>query len=140
MQIGLEKHRMLNLFMQVPRLVRTRLAKRCRELYDYMLQTTRGDGDDDDDNGPQQACTATGKSLAASHPLDCTNKRTHTSSQYAFDLFLRPLSALSLQVAPLDLGGVDLSQPSGQHLSHDHKWTLVLIAKLAVPAVFAIVR
>ncbi len=45
---------MLNLFMQVPRLVRTRLAKRCRELYDYMLRTTRGDGEDDEDNGPQQ--------------------------------------------------------------------------------------
>lgn len=59
LQIGLEKHRMLNLFMQVPRLVRTRLAKRCRELYDYMLRTTRGDGEDDEDNGPQQVRTGT---------------------------------------------------------------------------------
>ena len=139
---------MLNLFMQVPRLVRTRLAKRCREVYDYMLQSTRGDGEDDDDNGPQQARAATGtgkSSLAASRRLGCTNTRTDTyspsmQSTSFCDLFLRPLSALSLQVAPLDLGGVDLSQPSGQHLSHDHKWTLVLIAKLAVPAVFAIVR
>ena len=59
LQIGLEKHRMLNLFMQVPRLVRTRLAKRCRELYDYMLRTTRGDGEDDEDYGPQQVRTGT---------------------------------------------------------------------------------
>ena len=32
-QIGIEKHRMLELFMQVPTIVTTRLAKRCEEIY-----------------------------------------------------------------------------------------------------------
>lgn len=32
-QIAREKHQMLNLFMQVPRLIRKRLAVRCKEVY-----------------------------------------------------------------------------------------------------------
>jgi hypothetical protein len=50
-QIGLEKHRMLNLFMQVPGLVRKRLAKRCKEVYEYMVmaQAVAEEGGDDDD-------------------------------------------------------------------------------------------
>ncbi len=42
---------MLNLFMQVPGLVRKRLAKRCKEVYEYMVmaQAVAEEGGDDDD-------------------------------------------------------------------------------------------
>ena len=41
---------MLNLFMQVPGLVRKRLAKRCKEVYEQtvMLQALAEDGEDDE--------------------------------------------------------------------------------------------
>ena len=51
-----------------------------------------------------------------------------------FAVFLR-----WLQVAPLDLSGVDLSQPSGQKLRFEHKWTAHLILKLAAPVVLSMV-
>ncbi len=44
-----------------------------------------------------------------------------------------------MQVAPLDLSGVDLSQPSGQTLQPDKRWTGTLIFKLALPLALAIV-
>ncbi len=50
LQIGHEKHRMLNLFMQVPGLVRKRLAKRCKEVYEQtvMLHALAEEGEDDE--------------------------------------------------------------------------------------------
>ena len=50
LQIGHEKHRMLNLFMQVPGLVRKRLAKRCKDVYEQtvMLQALAEEGEDDE--------------------------------------------------------------------------------------------
>ncbi len=44
-----------------------------------------------------------------------------------------------MQVAPHDLSGVDLSQPSGQTLRPDKRWTATLIFKLALPLALAIV-
>jgi hypothetical protein len=45
-----------------------------------------------------------------------------------------------IQVAPLDLSGVDLSKPSDQKLRVEHRWTIVLVLKLAVPVLLSIVR
>ena len=33
-QIGVEKHRMLDLFIQVPAIIRKRLSRRCKEVYE----------------------------------------------------------------------------------------------------------
>ncbi len=43
------------------------------------------------------------------------------------------------QVAPLDLSGVDLSKPSDQKLRVEHRWTIYLILKLAVPVLISMV-
>jgi hypothetical protein len=53
-QIGVEKHRMLDLFMQVPTLVRTRLSKRCKELYEVMLRMMGAGDEAGEGEGPQQ--------------------------------------------------------------------------------------
>jgi hypothetical protein len=48
-QIGFEKHRMLSLFLEVPELVRVRLAKRCRDVFEHVRTAqTSPDGDDED--------------------------------------------------------------------------------------------
>jgi hypothetical protein len=33
-QIGIEKHRMLDLFIQVPAIIRKRLSRRCKDVYE----------------------------------------------------------------------------------------------------------
>ena len=65
-QIGFEKHRMLNLFMQVPAIVRSRLAQRCKNVYEcmHMVLTAADDGIDDMGEDVMQVPPAPGADAA----------------------------------------------------------------------------
>ncbi len=47
---------MLNLFMQVPEMVRTRLAKRCKDVYEFMRQSQSAMDEVDQAEVLQQVC------------------------------------------------------------------------------------
>jgi hypothetical protein len=68
-QIGFEKHRMLNLFMQVPAIVRSRLAQRCKNVYEcmHMLLTAADDGIDDMGEDAMQVRPAPGWRCLSMH-------------------------------------------------------------------------
>jgi hypothetical protein len=138
---------MLDLFLQVPELVRTRLAKRCRDVYEHVRKsqsTSITDDDDDEDNQVLHSLTleilgtrCTGHrspalfvmlSMSLSPPLSLIHTHSHT------------LPPLQQYVAALDLSGVDLSQPSSQRLRRNHTWTLLLACKLSAPLLAAVVR
>ena len=52
-QIGFEKHNMLNLFIQVPKVIRKRLARRCKELYECAWAERAASEGADDGEGQQ---------------------------------------------------------------------------------------
>ena len=54
LQIGVENHHMLDLFIQVPKAVRFRLSRRCREVYEYVLATQVTCEEDGDNDHAQQ--------------------------------------------------------------------------------------
>ena len=54
LQIGVESHHMLDLFIQVPKAVRFRLSRRCREVYEYVLATQVTSEEDGDNDHAQQ--------------------------------------------------------------------------------------
>ncbi len=72
LQIGREKHQMLNLFMQVPEMVRTRLAKRCKEVYEFVRQAQNTADDVEQDEILQQ--------VSWEYPPTCPTRPTSLSN------------------------------------------------------------
>jgi hypothetical protein len=135
-QIGIEKHRMLDLFIQVPAIIRKRLSRRCKDVYETVRAHVSAE---EVDEGTQEQV---GRDLGlASPPLPLQPHHFRVRARVMHSVICRDgrLRAL-MQVAPLDLSGVDLSKPSDQKLRVEHRWTIVLVLKLAVPVLLSIVR
>ena len=62
-QIGIEKHRMLDLFIQVPAIIRKRLSRRCKE---------------EVDEGTQEQVWGWHPLLSLSNSITCLHFSTHT--------------------------------------------------------------
>jgi hypothetical protein len=95
-QIGFEKHNMLNLFIQVPKVIRKRLARRCKELYECAWAERAASEGADDGEGqqvlsksfPVPPCLTFLRALLVSH-VSCPPLRRWITMSYSMGHFTR---------------------------------------------------
>ena len=153
-QIGIEKHRMLDLFIQVPAIIRKRLSRRCKEVYETVRAHVSAE--EVDEGTQEQVIRHAGGWLCAqvaptrvwldevrlyvmNLPWEIGRRSVACTTMGVHVIGANDQQNVLTQVAPLDLSGVDLSKPSGQKLRVEHRWTIFLILKLAVPVLISMV-
>ncbi len=74
-QIGIEKHRMLDLFIQVPAIIRKRLSRRCKDVYETVRAHVSAE---EVDEGTQEQVWGWHPLLSLSNSITCLHFSTHT--------------------------------------------------------------